>query len=215
VDDIYGRLRKQQVNSLAYQFDGALFPFHRPFGEYLGIIFSYERTLSGSVEDKATNTQFRVGFEEFFAGLRARHSVGEHEVGFDLTLGSMRSELFDAGQADTPDFGYTLLRASLDGSLNAAGFKFTGSAGFRLPLAYGEVSEAEWFPRVGGYGVEATLGASYAVTRMVSLELSGALRRYILEMNSEPEDARNGVAEVAGGAVDLYLSGYAGVALSF
>ena len=37
------------------------------------------------------------------------------------------------------------------------------------------------------------------------------LRRYVLEMNSEPEDASSGIAEVAGGAVDAYLGAYLGV----
>jgi hypothetical protein len=214
VDDIYTRLRPQSTNSLVYQLDATLFPFTRPFGEHLGVVFSYERARSGTVDDNTTGSQYFVGFEEFYGGLRGRHTVGQHEVGFDLTLGSMRSELFDSGQANTPDFGYTLLRSSLDGTLNFQAFHVTGSLGFRLPLGYGEVSEAEWFPRVGGYGVEATLGVGYQVTRLISIELSGAMRRYILEMNSEPEDAAGGVAEVAGGAVDLYLSGYLGVAIS-
>jgi hypothetical protein len=34
-------------------------------------------------------------------------------------------------------------------------------------------------------------------------------------MNSEPEDAQNGTAEVAAGAVDLYLAGYLGLSLAF
>lgn len=214
VDDIYTRLRPLAVNSMVYQLDATLFPFHRPFGEYVGIVVSYERSLSSTVQDTVTNAEFTVGFEEFFAGLRGRHAVGRYEVGFDLTVGSMRSEVFDAGQANTPDFGYTLLRSSLDGALHFGALTATGSAGFRLPLSYGEVSEAEWFPRVGGYGVEATLGLRYAITRLVSVEVGGALRRYILEMNSEPDDASAGVAEVAGGAVDLYLSGYAGLSVS-
>jgi hypothetical protein len=214
VDDIYARLRPQSTNSLVYQVDGTLFPFTRPFGEYLGIVLSYERARSGTVQDNQTGNEYSVGFEEFYAGLRGRHGVGQHEVGFDLTLGSMRSELFDAGQANTPDFGYTLLRSSLDGTLNFNGVHVTGALGFRLPLGYGEVSEDEWFPRVGGYGVEATAGVGYQITKMFGVELSGALRRYILEMNSEPDDAAGGVSEVAAGAVDLYLSGYLGLVLS-
>jgi hypothetical protein len=55
------------------------------------------------------------------------------------------------------------------------------------------------------------VGAEYPLSRSVSLELTGGLRRYLLEMNSEPEDAMGGVAEVAGGAVDLYLAGYFGM----
>jgi hypothetical protein len=214
VDDIYTRLRPQSTNSLVYQVDATLFPFTRPFGEYLGIVFSYERARSGTVEDNETRNTYSVGFEEFYGGLRGRHGVGQHEVGFDLTIGSMRSELFDAGQANTPDFGYTLLRTSLDGTLNFQGVHVTGALGFRLPLAYGEVAEEEWFPRVGGYGVEATAGVGYQFTKLIGVEASGALRRYILEMNSEPDDATGGVSEVAAGAVDLYLSGYLGLVLT-
>lgn len=214
VDDIYTRLRPQSTNSLVYQLDATLFPFTRPFGEYVGIVFSYERARSGTVEDNTTGNDYSVGYEEFYGGLRGRHGVGQHEVGFDLTVGSMRSELFDAGQANTPDFGYTLLRTSLDGTLNFKGLHVTGALGFRLPLGYGEVSEEEWFPRVGGYGVEATAGVGYQITKLLGVELSGAMRRYILEMNSEPDDATGGVSEVAAGAVDLYLSGYLGLVLT-
>jgi hypothetical protein len=106
---------------------------------------------------------------------------------------------------------YTLLRSALDFRLDLGRLRAVGSAGFRLPLGYGQISQAEWFPRLGGYGFEASGGLEYPLSRGVSLELMGDLRRYLLEMNSEPEDALGGVAEVAGGAVDLYLGGYFGM----
>lgn len=211
-DDLYNRLRRQQANIWVYQVEGELYPFERPIGERLGLIASYESVFSGNVRDTDFSANYPVVFQEFFGGVRARHPVGEHVIGFDLTFGRMRAGLEDTtGAANIPDMEYTVLRSSLDFSLDLGVMRAVGSAGFRLPLGYGEVSNEQWFPRVGGYGIEASLGASYPLTKAVSLDLTGGLRRYLLEMNSEPEDAIVGTAEVAGGAVDLYLGGYFGM----
>jgi hypothetical protein len=119
--------------------------------------------------------------------------------------------LDDRGVSNSPDLTYTLLRAALGVTFDFGDFQANGVAAFRLPLGYGQIGEEEWFPRIGGYGVEASGGLEYALSRMVSLEISTSLRRFVLEMNSEPRDAMEGVAEVAGGATDLYVSAYAGV----
>ena len=214
-DDIYDRLRKQGTNIWVYQAQGELYPFERPIGERLGVILSYEGTITGSVRDTDFGGSYPVIFSEFFGGVRARHPLGQHWVGFDLTFGQMRSGLDDGnGKADIPDMVYTLLRASLDFKLDLGAVKATGSAGFRLPLGFGEASEEQWFPRIGGYGFEAGAGIEYPLSKRISLEALGTLRRYLLEMNSQPQDAMVGVSEVAGGAVDLYLSAYFGVSFT-
>jgi len=211
-DDIYNRLRVQRTNLWVYQVDGALYPFERPIGERLGLIASYEAAFAGSVHDSDFGGDFPVTFQEFFGGLRARYPLGKNEIAFDLTFGRMNSGLEDKNKAaHIPDMSYTVLRASLDFSLELGPVRAVGSGGFRLPLGYGEISNTEWFPRVGGYGFEASLGLEYPVSKRVSLEVLGSLRRYLLEMNSEPDDAISGKSEVAGGAVDLYLSSYFGV----
>lgn len=211
-DDLYDRLRRQQANIWVYQVEAELYPFERPIGERLGLIASYESVFSGNVRDTDFSANYPVVFQEFFGGVRARHPVGKHVIGFDLTFGRMRAGLEDTtGAANIPDMEYTLLRSSLDFSVDFGWMRAVGSAGFRLPLGYGEVSNEQWFPRIGGYGFEASAGLAYPLSKAVSLDLSGGLRRYLLEMNSEPEDAINGVAEVAGGAVDLYLAGYFGM----
>lgn len=214
-DDLYNRLRKQGTNIWVYQAQGELYPFERPIGERLGVILSYEGAFSGSVRDTDFGGSYPVIFQEFFGGVRARHPLGRHWVGFDLTIGRMNSGLDDAGgDADIPDMQYTLLRSSLDFKLDLGAVTALGSAGFRLPLGFGEASTSEWFPRIGGYGFEASAGAEYPISKRVSIEAVGSLRRYLLEMNSRPQDAFQGVAEVAGGAVDLYLSGYVGVSFT-
>ena len=67
---------------------------------------------------------------------------------------------------------------------------------------------------MGGYGFEASAGAEYPLSKRLSLEAKGSMRRYLLEMNSKPQDAIDGVSEVAAGAVDLYLSAYFGVSFT-
>jgi hypothetical protein len=214
-DDIYDRLRKQGTNIWVYQAEAEIYPFERPIGQRLGLILSYEGTLSGSVRDTDFGVTYPVQFSEFFGGVRARHPLGKHEVGFDLTFGRMSSGLDDGnGEARIPDMQYTLLRSSLDFKLDLGPIDATASAGFRLPLGFGEASETRWFPRMGGYGFEASAGAEYPLSKRLSLEAKGSMRRYLLEMNSEPQDALDGVSEVAAGAVDLYLSAYLGVSFT-
>jgi len=189
-----------------------VYPFEQPVGDKLGVIASYQGVFSGNVRDSDFGGNFPVVFSELFGGLRGRYPVGAHKIGLDLTFGQMRSGLEDPeGRADIPEITYTVLRTSLDVDFDLGAVHARASAGFRLPLGYGQASEAEWFPRVGGYGIEATAGLEYPLSKHVSLGATGELRRYLLEMNSEPEDARLGVAEVAGGAVDLYTAVYFGM----
>jgi hypothetical protein len=214
-DDIYDMLRKQGTNIWVYQAQAEVYPFERPIGQRLGLILSYEGTLSGNVRDTDFNVTYPVIYSEFFGGVRARHPLGPHQVGFDLTFGRMSSGLDDSNNAARiPDLQYTLFRAALDFNLDLGAVDLTGSAGFRLPLGFGEAAETQWFPRMGGYGFEGSLGAQYPLSRRVSLEALGTLRRYLLEMNSEPQDAIDGTSRVAGGAVDLYLSAYFGVSFT-
>jgi hypothetical protein len=211
-DDIYDRLRKQSANIWVYQLTGELYPFDKPISDHLGLIARYEGALSGNVRDDDFGGSFAVSYHELFGGVRARYPLDGHLVGFDLTFGQMKAGLDDPNnRANIPDISYTMLRSALDVSLDLGQLRATASAGFRLPLGYGEVSEDEWFPRVGGYGVEASAGADYPVSKNVSIELMGSLRRYLLEMNPTPQDAFEGRSEVAGGAVDRYLAAYLGV----
>lgn len=212
VDDLYSRLRTQSANIWVYRLEGAAYPFARPIGERLGLIASYESVIAGSVRDADLGANFEVEFSELLLGLRARHPFGPHQLGFDLTFGRLSSGLADENDAArSPDVDYTLLRSAFDVTVDLGKLRVIGAAGFRLPLGYGEISELRWFPRVGGYGVEAALGVDYPVSRKFSVELDASARRFVLEMNSEPSDALQGTSEVAGGAVDLYLSAYVGM----
>jgi hypothetical protein len=211
-DDIYDRLRKQDANIWVYQLQGELYPFDAPIGDKLGVIARYEGSFSGNVRDADFGGNFSVIYHELFGGLRARYPLGANTVGFELTVGNLKAGLDDPSHRSLmPEVSYTQLRSALDFDLALGPVHAIAAAGFRLPLGYGEIKDTEWFPRVGGYGVEATGTLEYALGRSVSLDLTGSLRRYLLEMNSTPNDARTGTSEVAGGAVDLYTALYLGM----
>jgi hypothetical protein len=212
--DLYDRLRTQDTAAGVYRFDASLFVFARSVREYFALIGSYEGAMFGDVQDADLDTTFGVRFSELQGGLRARYPLDGNEVGLALTFGSMLAGLDDGGQADVPDFKYTFVRVAADGRLAFGDLSALASLGVRVPTGYGEVGSDQWFPRVGGYGVEGSLGLEYRLSQLIGIEASGSLRRFVLNMNSRPTDATGGVSEVAGGAVDLYLSGYVGVNFS-
>jgi hypothetical protein len=212
-DDLYGRLRAPSANSWVYRLQAAVYPFAKPVKDRIGLIAGYESEFSGVVRDNAAGTDFDVTFSEIYGGLQLRQPLGVHEVALEGTVGSMQAGLDDPdGVSGVPGFSYTTLRAAALAGLHFGNLAMRGSLGYRLPIGgYGEASEARWFPRMEGSGIEGSLGLEYRITREVAFDVSATMRRFLLQMNSRPEDAANGTSEVAGGAVDLYLGGYFGL----
>lgn len=212
VDDLYGRMRTSNTTGWLFRIDANLLPFAPPLADRVVLFASYEGALFGEVADGATGLAFGVNHSEFQGGVRLRQPFGEHAIALDLAFGQLSSGLEDPeARSRVPEFSYTMFRAALSASVQWGELALSASGGLRLPTSYGEVSETPWFPRIDGSGVEAGVGASYPIASSVTLVGSGTLRRFVLEMNSEPDDALQGINEVAGGAVDLYLSGYLGV----
>jgi hypothetical protein len=215
-DDLYSRLRAPSSNAWVYRLRAAVYPFARPVKNRIGLIAAYEAEFSGVVRDNAAGTDFGVTYSDLYGGIELRQPLGKHELALEGTIGSMKSGLDDPqGLSGVPEYSYTSVRAALDARLHFGSVSLTGSIGYRLPIGgYGEASELEWFPRMSGFGVEASAGLSYRISKEVAFEGSGSLRRFLLQMNPEPEDATVGVSEVAGGAVDLYLGGYFGLVVT-
>lgn len=215
-DDLYGRLRAPSANAWVYRLQAAVYPFAKPVKDRIGLVAGYESEFSGVVRDNAAGTDFGVTFSEIYGGLRLRQPLGVHEVALEGTVGSLQSGLDDPdGTSGVPGFSYTSLRAALDAGLHFGSLAMRGSLGYRLPIGgFGEASEVRWFPRMEGSGIEGSLGLEYRITKEVAFDVSATMRRFLLQMNSRPEDAANGTSEVAGGAVDLYLGGYFGLTIT-
>lgn len=215
-DDLYGRLRAPNSNAWVYRLQAGVYPFARPVKNRLGLIAGYEAEFSGVVRDNTAGTDFDVAYSEIYGGLQGRQPLGAHEIALEATVGSLQSGLDDPeGLSGVPEYDYTSLRAAVDVGLHFGRLSMSGALGYRLQLGgFGEASEAEWFPRMEGYGLEGSLGLSYRISKEISFDVSGTMRRFVLSMNSQPEDAEGGEAEVAGGAVDLYLGGYFGLSIN-
>ena len=215
-DDLYARLRAPSANAWVYRLQAAVYPFARPVKNRIGLIAGYESEFSGVVRDNAAGTDFGVTFSDIFGGLKLRQPLGRHELALSGTVGSTQAGLDDPqGQSGVPEFSYTTLRAALDVGLHFGNLAMRGSVGYRLPIGgYGEASEVAWFPRMEGYGTEGSLGLEYRISDEVAFDMSASMRRFLLQMNSRPEDALTGTSAVAGGAVDLYLAGYFGLTIT-
>jgi hypothetical protein len=215
-DDRYNRLRTPTTNGWVYRLDGALFPFARPLKDRLALIGSYEGALAGTVRDERAGREFGVTFSQLEGGLRYRQPLGQHELGAQLTVGAMNAGLDgSAVVSGVPEISYTLLSPAVSAALHFGPVALQASVAYQYTLGgLGEFASAEWFPRVEGSGVQGQVGLEYRISRNLSLQASGALRRFVLDMNSRPDDARRGEAEVAGGAVDLYTTGYFGLAFT-
>ena len=214
-DDIYNRLRAPTTNGWVYRFEAGLNPFAKPLKDRISLIASYEGALAGTVTDTKNNRNYGVKFSDLEGGVRFRQPLGEHVLGIQATVGQQSAGL-DAPSAETgiPEISYTLLSPSLDFTLNFGDVAVRTALTYQRCLGFGEISNSEWFPHMQGYGFEGQLGVAYRVSPSVSLQTSAVLRRFVLDMNSRPEDATGGQAEVAGGAVDQYLSGYFGLAFT-
>jgi hypothetical protein len=199
-----------------YRLDAALFPFARPLKDRLALIGSYEGALAGTVRDERAGREFGVTFSQLEGGMRYRQPLGQHELGAQLTVGAMNAGLDGSAVASgVPEISYTLLSPAVNAALHFGPVALRASVAYQYTLGgLGEFASAEWFPRVEGSGVQGQVGLEYRISRNLSVQASGALRRFVLDMNSRPDDARRGEAEVAGGAVDLYTTGYFGLALT-
>lgn len=214
--DIYGRQRTPRTNAWVYRIDAAFYPFARPVKDRIALVAGYESAFSGKVRDNDVGADFSVNLSELFGGVRLRQPLGKHEVGVSGTVGVMSAGLDDPdGASRVPEFSYTVLSPTIDLGLDFGAVGVRTALGYRKTFGdFGQVSDTRWFPRMTGYGMDGKLELQYRYSEEVAFELSGTMRRYVLEMNSVPQDAIDGTSEVAGGAIDRYLGAYFGINLT-
>ncbi|QSQ28618.1 hypothetical protein JY651_27815 [Pyxidicoccus parkwayensis] len=115
----------------------------------------------------------------------------------------------EAGMDDLPDVDYRFAHVEL-GLRKELTERWAVAArvGYQHVLSGGELSSDRFFPDLGGSGLDAELAVEFALTRMVGLRVGGEMRRYSITTN-----AKAGSPVIAGGAMDQYFSGLAGLTL--
>ena len=151
---------------------------------------------------------------ELSGGLRYRVPVAPWQIGIEVTGGEHAFWFTSGGGADRsqlsiPNTIYRFARAGLDARFAVTpDFSLSVGAGYRYVINHaGPISDD--FPHLTVAGVDADVGAAYAITRSIEVRLQGGVRRYFYDMHSVRGDQ-----QIAGGAVDQYLSGAAMLAVT-
>ena len=188
-------------------------------GANIGIVGQFEQLL-GTASTLTADNQFPSGatfptsMHELSGGLRYRVPVGPWQIGIEVTGGEHAFWFTSGGGADRnqlsiPNTIYRFARAGLDARFAVTpDFSLSVGAGYRYVINHaGPISDD--FPHLTVAGVDADVGAAYAITRSIEVRLQGGVRRYFYDMHSVRGDQ-----QIAGGAVDQYLSGAAMLAVT-
>jgi hypothetical protein len=161
-------------------------------GDYQQALFVSSRGSTGSVD-----TTWRA----FDLGARARFRVSTVNVGGSLTYGHTA---FDVGSL-SPSVAYGYVRPGVDGRYDLRRFSITAGAGYEAVVSHGPLGDL--FPRATTGGLDLRVGGGFRLARNVELRATATYARFFWSMNSQPGDAN-----VAGGALDQFMTAAVGVA---
>jgi hypothetical protein len=191
-------------------------PFMRGMAAHLGLELS--GLLMLPVEAQDGPSIFETTSKGFGVGLRGRIPLWPSELGVHAGWAAHDIEISDSqfdGDPEVPSVAYRFLRLGADGRIAlSTAFVLTVRASYLLLLGYGELAEEPWFPDASGGGIEAQLGAGYALGGPFWAVADLGFTRYFMTLNVEP--AQSGAAvmpRVAEGAVDQLFFGTLGAAL--
>lgn len=157
-------------------------------------------------DSKVATVPVAVSSSEWQAALRLQIPLGAHELGVSAGAGTHAFSLTDArgpSRVPFPDVAWSYARLGIDGRLETRPL-FVGAAfGYRAPFASGQIGSHDWFPHLRATGFDASIHVGVPLSSKFELTLGYELRRYAVKIRSEVGDR-----VVAGGAVDVYGSGW-------
>ncbi|MBA3465374.1 MAG: hypothetical protein H0T46_35915 [Deltaproteobacteria bacterium] len=156
-------------------------------------------------------TEYSTSSSEWSIGAGFDVRIGAASVGVVAAFGEHRFALGDDPAMElVPDVAYRYVRGGLVVTAPlAARWDLTFTAGWRQLLGLGGMTDASWFPRATGAGIDGSAGIAFHVTPWLDVQARVDLRRYFFAMNPEPGDPW-----IAGGATDQYFGGALGLAIS-
>jgi hypothetical protein len=191
-------------------------PFMRGIAAHLGLELS--GLLMLPVEAQDGPSIFETTSKAFGVGLRGRIPLWPSELGIHAGWGAHDIEISDSqfdGDPEVPSVAYNFLRLGADARIALSSeLALTVRASYLLLLGYGELAEVRWFPEASGFGIEAQLGAAYALGGPFWAVADLGFTRYSMTLNVEPPPAGSAaMPRVAEGAVDQLFFGTLGAAI--
>ena len=194
--------------------DGTVYPgawATQGVGSWFGLTGSYELNFATkSVYGVAPNEQkLTTRASQWFLGLKTRIPVAKHEFGFIVGPGQQIFNLLgDEGAPQVPDVYYKFWRLGIEGRLRFDPFSVGFHLGTRFVNATGGL-ERDWFPgHVKTQHIEMGISGGYTVMPNLEVVAGLDLQRYAFDFNPFPPDADPGSKLIAGGATDIYTSGW-------
>ncbi len=184
----------------------------RPLRGVPGFFVGVDGELVVGVNGSRTNDGMSYGTSasELSLGVGYGLRIGGADVALSAAYGEQRFSIDDEARTQelVPDVTYRWARGGLDAAVPMGKWTLLVRGGWRHLLGVGELED--WFPRQTGNGLDASVGAAIGLTRWLGAYARAEVRHYFFAMNPEPGDAN-----VAGGAVDSFLGGALGLAVSF
>ena len=208
-DDLFSALRAYKMGptplaSLATRWYPAAH-FTGGAAAHVGIAASFEQAFL--IESRANGESYDTSARQWLLGLHGRLPLDSLELGADIGLGNHSFEVDDdPARPLVPDVSYQFVRLGIDARYRTSSWLLAGAIGYRHVTDAGAISTDEWFPRLSVAGLDAGAHVGLGVSEGLHLLVGVLYRRYGFSMNPEPGDPH-----VAGGALDSYISGWAGV----
>jgi hypothetical protein len=184
--------------------------------EWVGITAGFEKgfaTQSLYAENTPNEKTLKTDMQSWYAGLRFRLPLGEHQLGLAATYGQHQFNLKGDEVSPTcsvcplvPDVKYGYVKIGLDGEFHFGDFIAGARIGKRIVMSTGELKSV-WFPNVKAQSLEAGLTAGYRLVSVLDLLVGFDWLRYAFNFNPVPLRMPAQANYVAGGAVDEYFSG--------
>ena len=209
-DDIDERLRPSDLVANAVGVGASWRPLQNL--RNLSIVGRGELAVGVNGSRTSDGTAYSTSSSEWNLGVGFDVGIASARVGVVATYGEQRFSLDDDAQTMelVPDVTYRFARAGLVVAVPLASrWDLSITGGWRQLFGMGGMTEAMWFPRASGAGIDGSAGIAFHVTPWLAVQARVDLRRYFFAMNPEPGDPW-----IAGGATDQYLGGALGLAVS-
>jgi hypothetical protein len=197
----------------------------RGFAGNFGITAGYETNIAtnslyktADPNNSAKTLEHDLGTtaHQYFVGLKARIPVSVHELGLVAAYGQQTFRLNgDEAAPIVPDLLYKFVRVSAEGRFRFDALTLGFHIGTRFVSSTGGL-ERDFFPgHVKTQDIEAGVALGYSLASSVDLIAGLDVTRYAFDFNPIPNGENpNGTTVIAGGATDMYTSGFLGLRYS-
>jgi hypothetical protein len=164
----------------------------------LGLTGAFNYAMGIGTQGGGTAGATRTEVFGYEVGVRQRFTAGMFDV--IPHVGYLLDQFMATNAERSPDVRYQVVRVGLGGQLN-----ISANAAVRASVDYLDVLNpgpmADMFPHATVRGMDLTLGVGWAFTDSLELQAAVGWKRYGFDMHAEEGDDN-----IAGGAVDEYLS---------